>query len=838
MLADNDWKVQSSEKATAPGSEISTPNATVSNWYNGFVPSTIMGVLTQNGLYKDVLTGLNYKEIDRTPFNCSWWYRKEFTLPLLTDNQHARIHFDGISYYANVWLNGVQIASRNELYGPFRQFSFDVTPYLAENNTLAVEVFRAQPGDPNIGFVDWNPRPADESMGIFREVYLEVFNVVEMKNTYVHSKVNTQTLDEAWLTVETTLKNYSDKKVKGKLLGQYEEKEFTIPVLLEAGEEKVVKLTSEEVEELYIENPRIWWCNNLGTPEMYELKLQFETDGKISDSDTIPFGIREIKDYFITKDDRGFMLNGKKVLIKSAGWTDDIFLRDTPVTNEIQVQYVKDMNMNSIRLENIWGTSQNIYDLCDKYGLLVLVGWSCQWEWKNHLGGPVDKYGGIKTEKDMELIANSFRDQVVWLRNHPSIIAWYVGSDMTPRPALEEKYLKVLKEVDRLRPYVAAASKRNSSVTGSTGMKMNGPYEYVGPNYWYEDNKYGGAFGFNTETGIGAQLPVIESLKKMIPEDKLWPLNEYWDYHCTRSMKSLDILTETIEKKYGKATDLNDYLRKANLLNYEGTKAMFEAFRVNVPKTTGIVQWMLNSAWPSLYWQVYDYYLIPTAAYYGIKRGNMPQQLIYNYKDNGIYYVNEGIVPVERKARIALYGPDSQLIQEANIDFRVEVDLSKKVFQLDSIAANVFLALELYDKEGAFIARNFYCLSGTKDQHDWDKTNWVRTPLKAYADFKALSSMPTATLDVKSSVETQDTNHVVTLEVTNSSSVISLMTRFVLRNNKGDVIYPVFWDDNYTSILPGEQRTVQLTVNSSLTDNSSLFVSAWNMPESNVSLGW
>ncbi len=841
MLSDNNWKVQSSGKISGSGSDISTGTANSSEWYNGSVPSTVMGVLTNNGQYEDIFTGLNYKEVDRTPFNDSWWYRKEFDLPLLSRSQHAHLFFDGISYSANVWLNGTQITSRNEFHGAFKQFSFDITPYLQEHNVLAVEIFRAQPGDFNIGFVDWNHRPADESMGIFRDVYLEITGKVEMKNSYVYSKLNTGTLDEAWLTVETTLKNHSNNKVKGNLKGQCDGGiEFLVPVTLDAGEEKVVKLTSREVEALYIQNPRVWWCRNLGNAEMYEMHLQFETADKVSDSDTVSFGIREIKDYFINEKDRGFILNGKKVLIKSAGWTDDIFLRDTPETNEIQVQYVADMNLNSIRFEGFWGTSQNIYHLCDKYGLLVLVGWSCHWEWNNHLGGPVDKYGGIISLKDMNLISESFRDQILWLRNHPSIIAWFGGSDKMPRPALEEKYFKVLQETDQTRPYISAASKQKSNVSGASGMKMNGPYEYVGPNYWYIDNKHGGAFGFNTETGIGAQLPVIESIRKIIPEDKLWPLNEYWDYHCTKSMKSLNILTEAVDQKYGKAKDLTDYLRKADLLNYESTKAMFEAFRVNVSGATGIVQWMLNSAWPSMYWQLYDYYLIPTAGYYGVKRANMPQQLIYNYKDNGIYYVNEGITPVERKATISFYGPDSEILHQAKIDFRVEADLSKKVFQLDSIAENGFLTLELYDKKDTFIVRNFYCLSGKIDKYDWEKTNWKRTPFAEFADFTKLSSLPETTLDVISAVEVVGNNYKVKLNVTNTSEAISLMTRFVIRNNNGDIIYPVFWDDNYIGIVPGEKRALEFTVDNKLIDNSdvNLFVSAWNMPEKKVELNW
>ncbi|MDL2305762.1 glycoside hydrolase family 2, partial [Bacteroides sp. OttesenSCG-928-D19] len=293
LLADASWDVQSSEKLDVGGEQLSTTAYTVTNWYNGFVPSTIMGVLTtNNGLYEGILEGLNYKDIDRTPFDHSWWYRKEFSMPALDKDQLAKLCFDGLSYSANVWLNGKQIASRDDFYGPFRQFSFDITPYLAEKNVLAVEVFRAQPGDPNIGFVDWNPRPADESMGIFREVYVEVFAKVDMKNTYVHSKVNTETLDEAWLTVETTLVNHSDRKIKGRLVGRFEGHTFAASVTLEAGEEKRVKLTADEVEELHVSNPRIWWCNNMGDPEMYELSLKFQVGPKVLDDERVSFGIR------------------------------------------------------------------------------------------------------------------------------------------------------------------------------------------------------------------------------------------------------------------------------------------------------------------------------------------------------------------------------------------------------------------------------------------------------------------------------------------------------------------------------------------------------------------
>ncbi|WP_321333482.1 sugar-binding domain-containing protein [uncultured Bacteroides sp.] len=841
MLLLDGWRVQSSAKVQSSGVLVSTAKAKTEGWYGTNIPATVMGVLTGNGLYKDVLKSMNYRAVDKTLFDDSWWFRKEFELPALKTNEHVSLKFEGISYSANVWFNGQLIASRDSFYGTFRQHLLDITPYVKARNVLAVEVFRAQPGDPNIGFVDWNPRPADASMGIFREVSVNRTKEVELANTYVHSKVNTETLDEAWLTVETQLTNLSDKPVSGELSGTIEKGNFSVPVSLKPGEKRVVKITREQAECLYLHHPRLWWCNNLGTPEMYKLDLRFKIAGEVSDKKTVNFGVREIKDYFTKAGDRGFLLNGKKVLIRGAGWTDDIFLRDTPQTNEIQARYIKDMNLNSVRFEGVWGGSQKIYDLCDKYGLLVLVGWSCHWEWADYLGTPCDEFGGIKSEKDMNLITLSLRDQVLWLRNHPSIIAWYVGSDTTPRPELEKKYVACLSQIDD-RPYVAAAKSLTSEVSGPTGMKMNGPYEYVGPNYWYVDSINGGAFGFNTETGIGAQLPVIESIKKMIPADKLWPLNEEWDYHCTASssaMNSLKVLTDIIDRKYGQAQNLNDYLKKADLINYEATGAMFEAFRVNIPKTTGIVQWMLNSAWPSLYWQLYDYYLIPTAAYYSVKKANLPKQLIYDYKDNAVYFVNEGPMAVTMNGKISLYSLDSKLIQEKDLKLEAEPYTSTKVFELKPITdGNAFLSLQLMNERGVRQTDNVYCLSARQDEYDWEKTDWIHTPLKATADFTKLSTLPEVSYHVSVSTKEMSENRIIEVTVENACPCIGFFTRFALKDDKGEVLYPVFWEDNYITLLPGEKRVLKCTVPQSVIRGKkvTLFISGWNVTEKVVGI--
>ena len=840
ILLSDAWKIQQSTKTKADGSALSSGNVKVDDWFSAHVPTTVMGALTNAGLYPDIMVGTNMKNVDKKPFDVSWWFLKKFSLPKKNKDQHIFLHFDGISYSANVWLNGTKIASREEVHGAFRQFKFDITQTAKENNVLAVEVFRAQPGDPNIGFVDWNPRPADENMGIFREVYVSLSGKVNMEHPRVTSKVNTKTLKEAWLTVETKVVNQSDKPVSGRLVGTIEGQVFSVLVSLEPNEQKTVSVTSDEAPMLHLIDPRIWWCNNWGSPELYNLDLKFKIGSTITDQQTVTFGVREIKDYFTEEGHRGFMLNGKKVLIKSAGWTDDIFLRDTPETNEIQIQYVKDMNLNSIRLENIWGNSQNIYDLCDRYGLMVLVGWSCQWEWDDYLGKEVDDFGGIKTLKDIKLISESFEDQVLWLRNHPSIIAWFVGSDKVPRPELERKYKEILSHIDN-RPYIASAAAGNSMVSGPVGMKMAGPYEYVGPSYWYEDTKNGGAYGFNTETGIGAQLPVYESILKMIPADKLWPLNEVWNYRCTASnsaMNNLDELTKAMDNKYGKAVDLSDYLLKANVMNYESTKAMFEAFRVNFPTSTGIVQWMLNSAWPSLYWQLYDYYLIPTSAYYGVKRGNLPQQLIYNYKDHAIYAVNDRLDGnMNQKADIRLYSETSKLLLDEKITLDVPPDSSKIVFTLPKLTVNTFLSLQLLSGDTP-VADNFYWLSAKPDVYDYDNTKWWFTPIKTYADFKGLANISVTPLNVDTEIREEGGKMIVAAELENPSTSIAFFIQLLLKDKKGEIIFPALWSDNYVSLLPGETRTFECPLNTLLFAGKklTLTVSGWNVDKQTVTV--
>lgn len=826
------WKIQSSAVVNKSGELLSSEQpCNESSWYSATVPSTVIGTLTEHGLYSDAFIGTNYdKVINRDDFKSSWWYVNEFEIPSLNEGQRVTLEFEGISYSAEVWLNGQKVTARDQMKGPFRIFKYDVTELISENNILAIEVFRAEDGDFNIGFVDWNPRPADESMGIFRPVWVRYSDAVAMSNTVVKSKVNTKTLKEAWLTAETTVSNMSESPVEGVLVYTYEGKTFKHPVTLAAGENKVVTVDSEDARMFHVKNPRLWWSHDLGNPEMSEMEISFVVDGKESDAQHVDFGIRQIEEYFTEEGHKGFILNGKKVLIKGAGWTDDIFLRNPDERNEIELNYVKDMNLNTVRFEEVWGTSQNVYDLCDQKGLLALVGWSCFWEWEVYSRTPNDQFGCIKSEEDMDMIADSWHDQIVWLRNHPSIIAWYSGSDMLPRPALEQRYLDILPKIDD-RPYVGAAKALVSELSGATGMKMVGPYDYQGPVYWYSKEAPGGAFGFNTETGIGAQLPMKESIQKMIPADKLWPLGKEYDYHCTtagEAMHSLDVLKEVTEKRYGASDNLDEFLLKAHHLDYDGTRAMFEAFRVNRPRTTGLIQWMLNSAWPSMYWQLYDWYLVPTASYWSVKKACELQQLVYNYGDKFVYAVNDGADDCTYTAHAEIYDLNGKLTTKAQCDAKLIAGESVKLFEIPACETVSFMFLTLRDKAGNEVASNTYCLSPVEDIHDWTHYNWIRIKLLQHADYKALADLKKA--DVTSEVKTNGNEATVTLK--NNSDVVAFFVRMALKDAAGELVTPAFWTDNFVSLKPGETRTYTCRTEAADVKDMNVEVSGWNVAKS------
>lgn len=780
-----------------------------SSVYSVKAPCTVAGALNEAGYFgENVLEGLRYKDIDKTVFDKPWVFTTKFGVE--KGKRHV-LRFESLGYSADIVLNGKTLATADTTVGPFCVREFDITGMAKASNTLKVTVHKAPAQSLNHGWVDWNPRPVDETMGILGPVRLISTPDVEVKDVFVKPIVNVNDFSEARIDVEITLVNLLDKPVDGVVKASAEDISFEIPVKLEASETKVLRHTET------VKNPRIWWSAEMGSPELYHMTVSFGD----SHSRSVRFGIRDISSELTPDGHRQFILNGKKVLVKSAGWADDIFMQDTPESILRQVQMVKDMGLNNIRFENVWGKDDTVYDVCDSLGILTLMGFSCQWEWESYCGLPETRRNGcIEGEPWESMAVRYFHDQLIRLRNHASLIGWLTGSDRAPLPQLEERYMELYNALE-YRPYVCSASGVKSPVTGPSGMKMAGPYEYVGPDYWFVDTKRGGAYGFNTETNPGMNIPQKENVERLLGGEPAWPIGPAWDYHCTASsshMNNTKIEEAAVAGTYGEADSFEDFVKKAHALDYDSTRSMYEAFRCNIGKATGIVNWMLCSAWPSLYWQLYDWYGVPTAGYYGVKHACAPVQLIYNYGDRSVYAVNDAAPKATYSAEITFLGADSRKLIGKTVSFLSE---ERKPVRLEKLPAGVpgFLSLVLRDAAGNVSARNFYCIGADNGEYAWDKADWWGIPMTGFADLSFVSALPKA--DV--TLETTPVDGGISVKLTNNSEVVSFQNILKAFGAEGKLIGGPVWEDNFISILPGESRTVLCTA-----PGAEIKLDSWN----------
>ncbi|MCP4659957.1 MAG: glycoside hydrolase family 2, partial [bacterium] len=398
--------------------------------------------------------------------------------------------------------------------------------------------------------------------------------------------------------------------------------------------------------------------------------------------------------------------------------------------------------------------------------------------------------------------------------NHPSVFVWVLASDLLPRPELEKRYLAGLAEVDPSRPTLAACGSATSEVSGPTGVKMNGPYDYVPPSYWYLDREHGGAFGFNTETGPGPQPPPLESIRRMLPEENWWPIDDMWDFHCGRNeFNTLDRYLKTLNQRYGEASDLPDFARKAQLANYEAMRAMFEAFSVRRPSTTGVIQWMLNSAWPEMYWQLYDHYLVPNGAFYGARNASRPVHVAYDYGERSVVVVNDTASPLDGvTARVRVFDLRSEVLFEESQTLDVAAATVQKVLSLPPVSTDdkiYFVDCRIVGSDGALVASNLYWLSTEEDVLDWKATEWHYTPIARYADLTALARLPEAAIEVEHRFEPSADGQAVHVTLSNPGDHLAFFIELkVAGDESGRSAAPVFWDDNYVSLAPGERREI------------------------------
>ena len=852
------WALQSSGKVDEKGEALSSPGFQPKGWYTVTVPTTVVGALVEHKVYPDPFFGTNLRSFSGvtyaigtnfsnvpmqqdSPFIIPWWYRKEFVLPATFKGKSIWLNFRGINYRANIWLNGRQIANSDDVAGAWRTYEFNITEAAlpGKPNVLAVQVFSPTDKDLAITFVDWNPAPPDKNMGLFREVDISTSGPVALRYPAVTSVVDSPANDKAHLTVAALLKNAANHPVKGMLKGRIEKIEFSQDVEVGAGESKDVTFTPEQFSQLNIDHPRLWWPAQMGKPDLYNVTLEFVTDGKLSDQAETRFGIRQVKSEVLAANRRLFSINGKNILIRGGGWSPDMMLRENSQRLRDEFRYVQDMGLNTVRLEGKL-ESKEFFDLADERGILLIAGWCCcdHWEhWPNW------------KPQDFTIAEQSLRDQMYRLRGHASLVAWLNGSDNPPPPDVEQTYLKVEKELLWPNPIVSSATAKLAGYSGESGVKMTGPYEYVAPSYWQTDKTdsarqcnaggCGGAYGFNTETSMGPAVPPVESLRSMVGKDHLWPIDDTWNYHAGGgAFKDIHVFTDALNARFGPATSAEDYALKAQLQTYEGVRAMYEAYSRNKYVSTGVIQWMLNNAWPSIIWHLYDFYLRPGGGYFGAKKSMEALHPVYGYDDHSIWIVSSqygdanGLKLTTKVLNLDMSEKFSQVDT-----INAAADSTNKVLSLpdiDGLSSTYFVVLRLEDASGKLVGSNFYWLSSKPETLDWEKSNWYTTPTSSYADYTALSQLPKVKLNVAQHTERKGSSddaitHVV---LENPSESLAFFVRLKVDKGKGgDEVLPVLWQDNYFSLLPGERREVTATYRARElgTAQAAVEVSGWNV---------
>lgn len=841
------WKLQSACKLTDSGEVISTQSFRPAGWTEISVPSTVLAGQVAAGVLPDPYYGMNLRKIpgtsypigknfsnlpmsDDSPYHCGWWYRKEFAIPAAGKNKTLVLHFGGINYRADIWVNGKKVADRSQVAGAYRTYDFDITGVAkpGESNVVAVETFAPTPLDLGINWVDWNPAPPDKDMGLWRDVSLETSGPVALRSPMAATHFTDDSLKEADLTVYAELHNASDKEISGNVTGSVANIPIQQTVKLAPHQDMTVVFTPDKYAQLKVRSPRVWWPYVMGNPHLENLTLRFVESGKVSDEKTVQFGIREITSELTDKGYRLFHINGKPILIRGAGWSQDMLLRQDPTYLRDEFKLVRDMHLNTIRLEGKLDTD-DFFHLADQQGILVMLGWCCcdQWEhWQNW------------TPENYSVAAESLRSQMLRLRYHPSLLVWLNGSDNAPPADVESAYLRIEAETHWPNPTLSSAAGHVTSVSGPSGVKMTGPYDYVAPSYWYVDTKHGGAYGFNTETSPGPAIPNVASLRKFIPRDEMWPPNATWSFHFGGGgFTTLNVFDGAMKTSYGTPSSAEDYVRLSQTMTYDGERAMYEAYSRNKYTSTGVIQWMLNNAWPSMIWHLFDYYLDADGGYFGTKKACEPLHIQYSYDDHSIVVVNSTYSAAPKLTASVhvydihlkpLFSGDKKIDAAADSSARV-INIPDSVFQGGSKI--FFMDLNLENSAGTIVSRNFYWVPATLTTFDWAKTDYTHTPAIQQEDLQALRSLPAAQVQAKMSEQLGREGRTLTVLLRNPSQALAFQLAAAVRTDSGDLVAPVLWSDNYIELMPGEARTLTAVLPASAPRNVEVKISGWNFAE-------
>ncbi len=811
------WELVEAPQVSASVEEISRPQFDTTKWYDATVPGTVLTTLVDQGVYPDPYYGLNNLAIPESLNRQDYWYRQSFTAPASYLGKHVSLTFHGINYHAQVWLNG---KACGEITGAFIRGIFDITDKIraGEPNVLLVKISPPpHPGipheqsvvagtGPNGGALcqdgptffategwDWIPGIRDRDTGIWQKVVVHATGSISLSDPQVVTSLPLPRTDVASLSIAIKVQNLTDSPQTGLVKGVIENIIFEQPVTLAPNETKVVSFTPADFPVLTVAHPRLWWPNGYGKPELYSLHLAIEDSAHaVSDATDVRFGLRTIEC------DRTPQLtvrvNGRRIMCLGGSWgMDDAMKRVSRARLEPCLRMHRDANLNMIRTWCGQSIEEDLYDLCDEYGIMV---WSELWmSSRNYNLAPND---------EALFLANA-RDTMLRFRNHPSNALWGGRNEGAPPPSLDAGLAKLEAELDPTRSY-------QSSSRGFGAEDKTGPWKYLDPK-WY----FTWPAGFRTELGMPS-IPSVEALRTMIPEADLWPMGDTWAYHdLARGAQDGPGWTKTVEKEFGPATDLPDFCRKSELLAYSGYRSMLEGWESKMfQPSTGLLLWMTHPAWPSTVWQLYSWDREPTAALFGAEKACEPLHILLNQADFTVMVVNRTDHDLQGASATAeVYDVDAHEVKSAQAAVTCAVDAVDTLFPIDWPKDDgiYFVKLELHDASGTILSKNFY----------WHAAQET--------DLQKLHDLKKATLSVQSSTRDHQGEVEVTATLKNSGTVLALLPRVSLREEKtGKRILPAYYSDNDVSLLPGESCVLKISCADSLAGNGlQLHVDGFNL---------
>ncbi|KUJ42646.1 exo-beta-D-glucosaminidase [Streptomyces sp. NRRL F-5122] len=845
------YEIQSTARVSESPAAVSSPGFPARGWYPAGSRSTVLGALLEDGVYADPFYSTNQQKIPKADFRVPWWYRSDFTVADISERTH--LDFSGVISAADVYVNGRRVADASAVTGAYTHHELDITSLVrAGRNTVA---FRIRPNDPDknltMGWIDWLQPPPDENTGIVRDVLVRRGGPVALRDAHVLTRLDVPSLAAADLTVKARVRNDSASAVTATVSGRIGSLSFTRRVPLAAHESKAVMFGPADVPALHLVSPRVWWPAGMGGQPLYRLDLTASVSGAPSDTAHESFGIRDVKAPLNADGARQYSVNGRRLLIKGGGWSPDEFLRWDPTYVADRLKHALDLGLNTIRLEGHIEPDE-FFDLADRYGILALPGWECCDKWEGEVNG--EESGDEWTAADHPVAKASMAAEAARLRDHPSVVSFLIGSDFAPDATIEKDYLDALRAADWPNPVIAAASDNSSPQLGSSGMKMTGPYDWVPPDYWYAKRE-GGATGFNSETSAGPDIPTLDTLRRMMTPaelDTLWKDPKAEQYHRSPSSTfgTLALYDDALTGRYGAPRGLGDYVRKAQLAQYENVRAQFEAYGRNATDaaqpSTGVVHWMFNSGWTSLHWQLVDRFLDQGGAYFGAKKANEPLHVQYSYDDRSVVVVNNRHTAASGlTAHVSLYTTDGRrMYDRAVTGVSVPGDGAHTTAlalpsSVSGLPTTYLARLILTDPAGKEVSRNVYWLSTRPDTLDWAHTDWYYTPTTSYADLTGLASMAqvpvSATASTRTGGDDMSTTR-VTLRATGSGRTPSLLTDAHLVDSAGRPVLPVHWSDNEVSLWPGESVTLTATYRTADLHGTApgVRISGWNTPEHTV----